>query len=111
MEMIGRAQQFGQNYCSRINYVSVIGTPLYNTVPRHDVTLGGCCSSVDLNITTDDSLQQRGGIRRCSEYGMPAADDEWRAKMQDILSNWFTINLLEGPLLAHSFDQARRLVQ
>jgi len=111
MEVIGRAQQSGENYCSRINYVSVIGTPLYNTVPRHDVTLAGCCSSVELEITTDDPIQQRGGIRRCSEYGMPAADDEWGAKMQDIVSNWNTINLLEGPIaresqLAHSSDQA-----
>lgn len=98
MEVIGRAQQFGQSYCSRINYVKVIGTPLYNTVPRHDVTLAGCCSSVDLDITADDPMQQRGGIRRCSEYGRPAADDEMSAKMQDILSKWSTINLSEGPL-------------
>jgi len=92
----GRAQQFGQNYCSRINYVKVIGTPLYNTVPRHDVTLGGCCSSVDLDITTDDPIQQRGGIRKCSENGRPADDAEMAANLGGVLAS-LSVFLSEGP--------------
>jgi hypothetical protein len=101
MEVIGRAQQFGQNYCSRINYVRVIGTPLYNTVPRHlplRNETGGCCSSVDLDITADDPIQQRGGIRKCSENGRPADEDEMSAKIQGMLSSLSTIIPLEGPL-------------
>ena len=67
--------------------MKVIGTPLYNTVPRHDVTLGGCCSSVDLDITTDDPIQQRGGIRKCSENGRPADDDKMAAALNGMMAS------------------------
>ena len=73
IEVKGRAQQLDQTFCSRINYLKLIGTPLCNIIPCELAAEFNCNN---LMITSSDPLEQRGGIRKCSENGRTAIDDE-----------------------------------
>lgn len=101
VEIIQRAQQLGSSYCSRVNYIKVIGTPIYKYVPHPFAASGNEGASPDSarlslpqeTITTDihlqviahDPLSMKGGLRACSENGRHAEDDELFAELDDIL--------------------------
>ena len=82
VEVKGRAQQLGQTFCSRINYMKLIGTPLRNMTPGEAATESNCNALV---ITPSDPLEQRGGIRKCSENGRTAADDKLDEELDNIM--------------------------
>ena len=68
IEVKGRAQQPDQTFCSRINYLKLIGTLLCNIIPCELAAEFNCNN---LMITSSDPLEQRGGIRNVQRMAEP----------------------------------------
>ena len=85
VEVKGRAQQFDQTFCSRMNYMRLVGTPVYNILPCKEAADSYC---TDLEITMVDLLEQQGGIRKCSENGRVAAEEAFFADFDPFYLSW-----------------------
>ena len=84
VEVKGRAQKLGETFCSRINYMKLIGTPLRNMTPCEAGPVSNCNALV---ITLFDPLEQRGGIQNCSENGRNSAEKQDLEFFGSILEN------------------------